>query len=417
LDVKRLFVLICVVVCSSSALGAINLSMGGPVFFASRSDAVGAAVRTDIDLYNPAQASGRIERVEFRWTATCTAAAKVKFFRRVGNTLTLVAERGPFNTSGTETTAITLSPPVDVVYGDLIGITRVADCGSPMSGDSSPVGAARYAQFAGDVSGSFDLGSGTEFSGWIIVFGEGTGTEYVDSVIPVVGSLRGAAGSFFRTQLQLLLNSGALGATTFRLVYHPAGVAGRTTDPSVNVTLGRGASQTLEDFAAVFGGGLGSLDVVVTGGEIGTPIVVANVYNDEGEAGTSSLVQEAVSVRGNFGNGALLDFPGQFGYLFVPADRTQFRTNIGVRSLQQGATLKVRVLSSAGTELFATEKNYTATFFEQVALDSFLGFAAPPGSILEISLQRGSAIVYGATTDNRTNDPRLQFLRPVFPEG
>jgi hypothetical protein len=38
----------------------------------------------------------------------------------------------------------------------------------------------------------------------------------------------------------------------------------------------------------------------------------------------------------------------------------------------------------------------------------------PPNASIEISVSSGSAIIYGATIDNVTNDSSIQFARVVF---
>ena len=98
------------------------------------SNAAGTATpQTYVSLENPATGSGAISSVSFNWSANCGAAVKIKFFRRSGNTLTLVDERGPFDTvSGIRGTTVSLAPAVNVQAGDLIAIVRVQNCGSPL---------------------------------------------------------------------------------------------------------------------------------------------------------------------------------------------------------------------------------------------------------------------------------------------
>jgi len=39
------------------------------------------------------------------------------------------------------------------------------------------------------------------------------------------------------------------------------------------------------------------------------------------------------------------------------------------------------------------------------------GTAVQKGDIVQLSVIAGSAVVYGTTTDDRTNDPAIQFAR------
>src|SRR5215471_14293200 len=62
------------------------------------SDANFPTPQTDVSLENPVTNSGTIDQVTFGWNATCNGVAKIKFFRRSGNNLTLLDSRGPFDT-------------------------------------------------------------------------------------------------------------------------------------------------------------------------------------------------------------------------------------------------------------------------------------------------------------------------------
>jgi hypothetical protein len=106
--------------------------------------------RTTIDLAHPASATGTVSSVKYSWsTADCANAFKIKFFRRNGLTYTMTEERGPFTSSTSATVALT--PPVNVLQGDLIGIARLSNCGTPMS---SSVRSDGFLVFAGDVTAS-----------------------------------------------------------------------------------------------------------------------------------------------------------------------------------------------------------------------------------------------------------------------
>jgi len=91
-------------------------------------------LRTHVNLSNPANGDDEVSGATFIWSAApCASAAKVKFFRRTNSgefsTLTLLAERGPFDVNFvTETVA--LSPPVPVHAGDLVGVANLTECGT-----------------------------------------------------------------------------------------------------------------------------------------------------------------------------------------------------------------------------------------------------------------------------------------------
>ena len=49
--------------------------------------------------------------------------------------------------------------------------------------------------------------------------------------------------------------------------------------------------------------------------------------------------------------------------------------------------------------------------FEQLSAARLLGVAPGANDTLAFSLEGGSAIIYGATTDNTTQDPSLQIAK------
>jgi flagellar biogenesis protein FliO len=65
--------------------------------------------------------------------------------------------------------------------------------------------------------------------------------------------------------------------------------------------------------------------------------------------------------------------------------------------------------------VIATTRNYPAYYFEQTDVATFLG-ALPLGSNRSITIDvvSGSLFLYGATADNRTHDPALQFAKNIL---
>jgi hypothetical protein len=165
----RLFVLVSLSLCAlascakDSTVGpSTTVTMGNRVAAPNSSDIfLGPnfdAPRTDVDLASPANASGTVTSATFGWSSSsCRGAAKVKFFRRSGEDLVLVAERGPVDITS-DLMIVTLSPAVAVRAGDLIAIARVQNCGNPVG--LSPGSAAGYVGFRGDVSGTVALANG-----------------------------------------------------------------------------------------------------------------------------------------------------------------------------------------------------------------------------------------------------------------
>jgi hypothetical protein len=366
---------------------------------------------TLIDLSNPANASGNLTQASFTWSATpCPAAAKLKFFRPTpSGGFSFLAERGPYDITSL-TSFVILSPAVPVQAGDLIGITRLTACGSPVG--QTPGAAQGLIGFSSDVTFGVTASQGSLFpNATLSAQATGTVTQPPPSVepaaiIPVVGSTPGALGqAFFRTSVQLF-NPGTT-RMTGRLVYHPAGSSGVSTDPYLGYVLEPGETRSITDLLPAMGlTGLGSLDVVTDAGTA-TPLLVVRVFNDAGAAGTSGFTEEAVAPAE-----ALV--AGERGFLIAPEDPALYRFNVGVRSLGSGATLAITARNPAGTVTRTLTRTYPPNSFEQRDSASFLnGAAAAANESITIQVVSGSAIVYGATVDNRTNDPSLQLAVPA----
>ncbi len=383
----------------------------GPNFSGSpnASDLAIAATRTDIDLVSPANATGSVTSVHLYWSSSgCTNAVKIKFFRRSGNTLTMTAERGPFTPSGGESN-LAMSPAVSVQQGDLIGVARVANCGNAGSFFGFPT--AGFVVFGSDVTGSADITAGSFSGSPLAIGGTGTATELVRGYIPVVGSTAGGLGSNFKTSLQLLFGApGSSGSITGKLVFHPSSTSGTSSDPTITYNVGANQVVTYNDIVATFGrSGLGSVDLITTPGAT-KPVVITRVFNDAGTLGTSGLTEEVIDPTD-----ARVINAGFTAFLVAPVDPSKTRFNIGVRTFFSGATLTAVLRDTNGTALKTVTKAYLPNWFEQVDSTSFFGGTViGPNQSISITVGSGSAIVYGATTDNTTNDPNIQYAIALF---
>jgi hypothetical protein len=389
-----------------------TLTVGLDIATPNSSDSNIAPTRTDISLDNPATADGSITSVKVYWSSSgCTNAVKIKFFRRTGDLLTPIGDRGPFTPTGGVST-FTMSPAVGVHQGDLIGLARVANCGNP--GTLTGVVGEGYLSFEGDVQIPFSVVDGARSGSPLALFGSGTPTGRLAAVFPVVGSVNGAFGSSFKTSMQLLNPSSS--TMNGVLVFHHAGVAANiATDPGFPFSIPAGQLMTIPDLGStIIGPGLGSLDMGVNEGS-GTPQVVTRVYNDAGTSGTAGFVEDPIAYPGEGVLGSRVVSMGATAFMVTPLDPSRTRFNIGVRTLYSGATLRAQLLDNAGHVLASVNKTYTANYFEQVDSTSFFG-GVPVGAnqIIKISVSDGSAIIYGATTDNVTNDPSVQYALVAF---
>ncbi|HEV7487387.1 MAG TPA: hypothetical protein VGQ65_17080 [Thermoanaerobaculia bacterium] len=404
--IVRFFVVLALTTGSLFAQLTIGSSFSGAP---NSSDLNIAAVRTDVDLTSPASGTGTVTSVHVYWSqAGCSNAIKIKFFRRSGNTLTMTAERGPFSSVGADNN-FAMSPAVPVQQGDLIGVARVANCGNP--GTFFGFVSAGHVEFGSDVTTSVDLSAGTTGAPLALSGSGPAATEQVRGYIPVVGSTAGGLGSNFKTSMQILFGAPtSTGSITGKLVFHPAGATGSSSDPSLSYTIAAGQVVTFPDVVAAFGrSGLGSVDLIAAPSAT-KPVIITRVFNDAGALGSAGLTEEVIDP-----SDARVIPAGFTGFLVTPVDPTKTRFNIGVRTFFSGATITAVLRDTNGTALKTVSKTYLPNFFEQVDSTSFFGgTVVGPNQSISITVGGGSAVVYGSTTDNTTNDPNIQFAVALF---
>jgi len=225
-------------------------------------------------------------------------------------------------------------------------------------------------------------------------------------ILTVVGSLTGSANSFFRTAVQLYNPKSV--TISGKIVFHTQNVSGGANDPSLAYSLASHKTLSYADLLPAMGitSGIGSADLVADSGST-LPLALVRVFNDGGVLGTSGLAEEALST-----DEALQQ--GDSASLIAPEDITHFRLNIGVRTLTNGAAFSITVRDKNGNVVKSTTKSFAPTFFRQFSSSEILdGFALTGGETISFDVTSGSALIYGATTDNTTNDPSVQFARRI----
>jgi hypothetical protein len=363
---------------------------------------LGLGPQTFVDLSRPANRDGTLTTAALNWgtvptPASCANGVKLKFLRRNTTTFTLVAERGPFPVQSGYFT-VTLTPPVAVQEGDLLGVVQMqnfATCGG--IGFAQVSGRETLLRYTG-----IDLAAGNFAQGAFIHNGTSmmarasSDPSVVAAVIPVVGSTAGGS-TFFRTAIQAFSASGSI--ITGKFVFHPAGRSALPTDPSMDYTYGTSASPIPDLVAAMGQTGLGSIDIVPTTGV--PPRVIVRIFSDGGAAGTAGFTTEP------FPPDQALSYSDQ-AHLIAPSDLTNYRMNVGIRTLGEGATINI-----IGQGL-SISRTYGPNFFEQVTLAQFLGGATPVvNGVYNVRVDVGGrAFIYSTTTDNRTNDTAIRFLTP-----
>lgn len=358
---------------------------------------------TTIDMSHPATATGQVTTAWIRWTGptSCTTSVRLKVLRLdvVNGTFTVVGDRPLVISPGAN--KVLLGTPISVQAGDLIATVADGTCGSVAATR------ARYGDFSLVTSG--DIVTGRTISSFNMNRDTRPLVQLTNSdpllsgVIPAVGSAAGGFGAFFRTSLQLSNPTSTTSAV--RIYFHPFGVSGNPSDPSKIFSLPPFTTTTHDDIVAEMGiSGLGSMDITTTNGV--PPAVTTRVYNDT-PAGTTGFYEEAVLPTDALHTSDTASFT-------LPGDTTNFRVNIGVRTLSAAQFSVNYYEGNGGAQQGGTIfKSYPTNYFEQVPLTSFLNDQPLlPGGILVIRMIGGDAIVYASTTDNRTNDTSATVLKP-----
>ena len=213
-----------------------------------------------------------------------------------------------------------------------------------------------------------------------------------DAVVVVVGSTAGQSGANFKTELQL--TNATDSPMEGWLVLQPAVIA-RRYDLAPRATL------SFPDIVADLGAtGLASLDILSDRGAV--PTIVARAYDDQptGTTGATIRALRAAEIMGRNDVSALI----------VPRDLTRYRFNIGVRTLELGATIELTVRDATGNERHYRDLDLPANHFSQEPGDVFVGTALRANESIAVRVISGRAILYATTVDNRTNDSSLQVL-------
>lgn len=221
------------------------------------------------------------------------------------------------------------------------------------------------------------------------------------AIIPVVASLPGAFGSQFTTSMQIA-NPHPF-AISGKMIVHPQGRAAAPADPSIAYTLAPFATRDFSDFVAAAGAsGGGSVDVIAAVGD--APVTVTRIID------TAADGHPAIQVPQVDPADALT--AGTHGTLLAPSD-TGTRFNIGVRTLAHDTTMTFRLYSASGALLHSSSRAFPASYFQQFAAADLVGMAPDANQSVVITIDGGSAIVYGAAIDNATGNGTLQIAKPV----
>ncbi|HEX8152824.1 MAG TPA: hypothetical protein VF698_06860 [Thermoanaerobaculia bacterium] len=378
--------------------------------------AVATGPLTYIDFNRPVTMDGTVTDVTLRWVSSepCSEQVKIRFFRPGAGgplgALELVGSAGPFTSANPappgvfpDNNVIRLSfPAIAVKRGDVLAVTQMKPaCGGVALSTGRPDDV--LYETSADFNGGALSATGTVArTGVRLNAAAHTGAFRHVGVIPAAGSAPGGFGSFFRTEVTIT-NPSPYGMGV-ALVFHPAGRSADPADARRNTLLVGNESRTYTDIVATMGQtGLGSIDVQTTGY---TPVITTRVYNDGGPAGTAGFTEDVITPYEAIKSGAYADFT-------IAADLTNYRVNMGIRTLGEATTFVVTVFDATGALVGTTaERTVAANYFEQIPLSAFLaGITPPAGGLARIHVTSGGpAVFYAATNDNRTNDGSLKML-------
>jgi CSLREA domain-containing protein len=214
--------------------------------------------------------------------------------------------------------------------------------------------------------------------------------------LPIAGSGAGAGGAFFRTTLQF--HNPAEYAMTGNLVIRPIGggearIAPYALRPHETV-----------DVSAAFGSGYVTIDVAPLTG--GLPEAAARVFNDGAERGTSGLTTTLASVADAI-------TAGRRGVLLAPPDGVTMRFNIGTRSLDAGVQVTFALRRASGSVVAHVTRTLAPNLLTQESATALFSIPLEPNDSIDVSVQAGSAIVYGSAVDNISQDPSFVIAKPL----
>jgi hypothetical protein len=241
------------------------------------------------------------------------------------------------------------------------------------------------------------------------------------AIVPLVGSTPGANGALFKTTLRIQALAGAHG----RIVFHPLGTIARDSDPSIPYHFAENAGVVdyiqYDDVVAAMGQtGLGSLDIIPDAGSANIiPPVTTRIFNDT-PGGTFGTDEQAIYPLNYFVE--LYGRPPARGVAvlnsitFVPPMSTQFRRNIGFRTLSN-AIFTAYIARKDGTIEPSVVGAFPGEYSTMMSIEEFarqyMHTTIGPEDGLGIWAMRGKAILFYTYTDNGTNDPSLVISPPV----
>jgi hypothetical protein len=196
------------------------------------------------------------------------------------------------------------------------------------------------------------------------------------------------------------LHNAATTRATGWLILRAQGSEAPTT-PALPYDLAAHTTVSFDDVVERFGyRGLASIDILVDKGEL--PMIVTRAY-DEQDGRTTGVSVPLVRIEEVL---TRLDTAA----LIVPRDRGRYRFNVGIRSMNNVTVMELITRNEAGVQRHKRTITLQPNQLIQEPGDLVAGITLGANDSIEIRIESGSAVVYGTTVDNATNDSSLQLL-------
>lgn len=225
-----------------------------------------------------------------------------------------------------------------------------------------------------------------------------------ERILPVVGSVVGANGSNWQTEMSLH-NSG-MDPVDLTLVFHGAD----GTSQSATLTLDPRQTKTFGNVVLdLFGRSTAAGALVVKADDVAVRKIAVNARTFTG-AGPVQYGQDVPVYDPT--TQALGD--GDTGVIAGPIDPLSSRFNFGIYAID-ATTIEWDLVRSDGSIAASVQANYTPGAQVQYngGVSTLLGSTSAPGDVVYARVRSGRAIVYGSVINQATNDPSFVEFSPT----
>ena len=188
-----------------------------------------------------------------------------------------------------------------------------------------------------------------------------------------------------------------------RIIFRAQGATAASSDPSMTYTLAPYETRGFPDLVGAIGGdGLGSLDIVAAAGPV--PVMTIRVVDENSAdkpATLMPLMDPSTAITAGFS-----------GAVVAPPDIAVQRMNIGIRTLDEGATIRVVQRGPVGELISETTHTFPSNYFLQLPADHLTGAAIGGRNSIAFEVQEGSAFIYAAVVQNNGKGVMVQTARP-----